>query len=390
MQSVFFHIDLDAFFASVEQLDNPQYRGKPVIIGGLPGDKRCVVSTASYEARKYGVHSAMPLTKAVELCPNAVFLRGNMKRYQEKSGEVMSIFKEYSPDVRQMSIDEAFLDMTGTERLFGKAEDTAKKIQERVLEETGLTVSIGLASTMYVAKIASGYKKPFGLTVVPFGKEEDFMLSLPLDKVWGLGTKSLERIRSVGFTTTRELYSQSSSTLRAMFGDSMGTFIYEALRGNKRMTFGEDAKNHSISSETTYDEDMTDIYAIETALMELSETVLWRMHEENVRSRTVALKIRYDDFTTVSVQHTRETPVRTADQLFEECCSLFKKKYEDGRGIRLLGVAVEHVESRNTPVQGELFSDGSTKKAKVEDAIFSMQKKHPEFSVRKARLLTKK
>ena len=162
MEKTFLHVDLDAFFASVEQLDHPEYRGKPVIVGGIPGDRRAVVSTASYEARKYGVHSAMPLVTAVKLCPDAVFVRGNYRRYQEKSHEVMSVFYDYSPDVTQISVDEAFIDLTGTERLFGDAEGVALRIKKEVMEKTGLTVSIGLAPTMYLSKIASGLKKPDG------------------------------------------------------------------------------------------------------------------------------------------------------------------------------------------------------------------------------------
>ena len=157
---VFLHIDLDAFFASVEQKDHPDWKGKPVIVGGLPGDRRAVVSTASYEARAYGVHSAMPLSEAVRRCPNGIFVRGNMKRYHELSETVMAIFRQYSPDVQQMSVDEAFIDLTGTERLFGEPSETAKRIKQEVFEKTSLTVSVGLASTRYIAKIASGLKKP--------------------------------------------------------------------------------------------------------------------------------------------------------------------------------------------------------------------------------------
>lgn len=189
-EKVFLHVDLDAFFASVEQHDHPEYKGKPVIVGGIPGDRRAVVSTASYEARKYGVHSALPLAKAVELCPNAIFLRGNHKRYAEVSHKIMSIFKEFSPSVIQMSIDEAFIDLTGTEKLFGPPLEIAKKIKAKVKEQTGLTVSVGIASTMYVAKIASGYKKPDGITFIKKGEEEKFILSLPIEKIWGIGKKN--------------------------------------------------------------------------------------------------------------------------------------------------------------------------------------------------------
>lgn len=383
----YFHIDLDAFFASVEQLDNPGWKGRPVIVGGLPGDRRAVVSTASYEARKYGVHSAMPLSRAVQLCPNAIFVRGRYRRYQELSARIMAIFGNYSPDMTQMSIDEAFLDMTGTERLFGRPEDAARRIKDDVKKQTGLSVSIGVAGTMYVAKIASGLNKPDGLTVVKAGDETAFMLALPLEKLWGAGGKTQKRLRDSGLFSTADIYGKSEALLQTMFGDSAGSFLYQAVRGNPGMTFGEEARNHSISSECTYDFDLTDRYAIDTALMELSMNVLYRMHKEQVKSRTLALKIRYEDFTTVSVQETGDFSISNADDMFERCRRLFDKKYERGRGIRLLGVACEKVYGRDVPDQKSLFDFGEEKKAKIEEAIYKMQDKHPEIKIRKARML---
>ena len=383
----YFHIDLDAFFASVEQLDNPGWKGKPVIVGGLPGDRRAVVSTASYEARTYGVHSAMPLVRAVQLCPQGIFVRGRYRRYQELSAQIMAIFGNYSPDVTQMSIDEAFLDMTGTERLFGRPEDVAKRIKDEVKDRTGLSVSIGVAGTMYVAKIASGLNKPDGLTVVKPGEETAFMLALPLDKLWGAGGKTQKRLRDSGLFTTADIYSKSEQLLQTMFGDSAGSFLYQAVRGNPGMVFGEEARNHSISSECTYDFDLTDRYAIDTALMELSMNVLYRMHKEQVKSKTIALKIRYEDFTTVSVQETGDFSISNADDMFERCKRLFDKKYERGRGIRLLGVACEKVYGNDIPDQKSLFDFGDEKKAKIEEAIYQMQDKHPEIKIRKARML---
>lgn len=389
MEKVYFHVDLDAFFASVEQRDNPAYRGKPLIVGGLPGDRRAVVSTASYEARAYGVHSAMPLSRAVQLCPHAVFVRGNYAHYHEVSAQIMDIFSSYSPDVLQMSIDEAFLDMTGTERLFGKPGDTAARLKQQVKDETGLTVSVGISASMYVAKIASGLHKPDGLTEVPAGKEEDFMLSLPLEKLWGAGTKTQERLRSAGLRTTADIHARQLPLLTSLFGQSTGTFLYNAVRGNMAMKFGEEAKNHSISSEETFDFDLTDRYAIDTALMKLAENVLYRMHRENVRSSTVALKIRYEDFTTVSVQATGSSPVTNVDDMFGRCKALFTKKYTAGKGIRLLGVACENVEKRSEPVQKTLFDFGEEKRAKMEEAIYALQDKHPDIKIRKARLFSK-
>ncbi len=383
----YFHIDLDAFFASVEQLDNPGWKGRPVIVGGLPGDRRAVVSTASYEARKYGVHSAMPLSRAVQLCPNAIFVRGRYRRYQELSARIMAIFGNYSPDMTQMSIDEAFLDMTGTERLFGRPEDAARRIKDDVKKQTGLSVSIGVAGTMYVAKIASGLNKPDGLTVVKAGDETAFMLALPLEKLWGAGGKTQKRLRDSGLFSTADIYGKSETLLQTMFGDSAGSFLYQAVRGNPGMTFGEEARNHSISSECTYDFDLTDRYAIDTALMELSMNVLYRMHKEQVKSRTLALKIRYEDFTTVSVQETGDFSISNADDMFERCRRLFDKKYERGRGIRLLGVACEKLYGRDVPDQKSLFDFGEEKKARIEEAIYKMQDKHPEIKIRKARML---
>lgn len=387
MDKVFLHADLDAFFASVEQLDNPGYRGRPVIVGGIPGDRRAVVSTASYEARKFGVHSAMPLVKAVELCPNAIFVRGNHKRYEEKSQEVMSIFSQYSPNVIQISVDEAFIDLTGTKRLFGEPVDVAKKIKAEVREKTGLTVSVGLAPTMYLAKIASGLQKPDGLTVVNPGQEEQFMLDLPLEKLWGAGTKTQEHLKAAGFRTTKDIFNKSLGLLTSIFGQNTGSFLYEAVRGNRDLEFGVAAKSRSVSSETTFEFDLTEQYAIDTAIMNLATDVLFRMHIEKVRSKTVMLKIRYEDFTTVSVQETRDRAVMNAEDMFERCQTLFRNKYEHGRGIRLLGVACCNLEDKSVPAQQELFNYAETKKAKVEQLIYDMEHKNPEIKIQKARLL---
>ena len=384
---VYLHVDLDAFFASVEQLDNPEYRGKPVIVGGLPGDRRAVVSTASYEARKFGVHSAMPLVTAVKLCPNAIYVRGRYQRYEEKSQEVMGILAQYSPSLIQISVDEAFIDLTGTERLFGPAENVAKKIKAEVKEKTGLTVSVGMSSSMYIAKIASGFKKPDGLTIVRAGDEERFMLELPMSKIWGVGEKTQERLKAAGFRTTRDIYEKSEKLLMTMFGNSMGTFLYEAVRGNNSMTFGGEPKNHSISSEKTFEYDLTERYTIDTEIMVLITDVLYRMHKENVRSRTVALKIRYDDFTTVSVQSTSSRPVMNADDMFQRCQALFTKKWEVGKGVRLLGVSCDNVEDKSVPVQQELFDFGDSKRANVEEAIYKMEDKNPKLKIVKGRVL---
>ena len=384
----YLHVDLDAFFASVEQLDNPDFRGKPVIVGGKPEDRRSVVSTASYEARAFGVHSAMPTFQAYKLCPQGIFVHGRMHRYAELSHQIMNIFRDYSPDVDQMSIDEAFIDLTGTEKLFGPPEGTARKIKVRVKEETGLTVSVGLASTKYLAKIASGLSKPDGFYHIKKGSEENFMLNLPLTKVWGLGPKSLELIRSKGINTTRDIYEKDYDTLEFLFGKNMALFLYNVVRGIEKDSFKRETKTHSISAETTFPYDLTDIYTIETELLELAQGVFFRLLKEEGFSRTAFIKIRYEDFSTCTVQETVERNIITLDTFFEIIKRLFEKKYENGRGIRLLGVGFENIVKEEKPYQQELFnSRNDEKKQAVEKAILSLSKKHPEIKVSKARTL---
>ncbi|MCR4626131.1 MAG: DNA polymerase IV [Treponema sp.] len=383
----YIHVDLDAFFASVEQLDHEEYRGKPVIVGGNPKDRRGVVSTASYEARKFGVHSAMPTFKAYSLCPQGIFVYPNMKRYHELSKKVMDIFKNYSPDVRQISIDEAFIDLCGTEKLFGNPSETAKKIKAEVKEKTGLTVSAGLAQNRYIAKIASGLSKPDGFFEVPPGKEEEFMLSLPLEKVWGIGTKTQIKLKNFGLTTTRQIHEKSLTLLQSILGKACGLYLYNAVRGKEVETFSE-AKSHSISAETTFPFDLEDRYAIGTALLHLSDTVMFRLLNEKLSSKTAALKIRYGDFSTITVQETSAGEILSSEDLFERVQRLFDKKNNPSNGgIRLLGVAVQNI--GNSLYQSEFFNEKSEKKRKLEQSILALQKKKPEIKIKKARLLGK-
>lgn len=386
---VFLHVDLDAFFASVEQLDFPEYRGKPVIVGGKPGDRRSVVSTCSYEARKFGVHSAMSTAKAYELCPQGIYVYGRMYRYHEKSCEVMTILSEFSPDVQQMSIDEAFIDITGTERLFGIPDETAKKLKKRVFDETGLTISVGIASNKYIAKIASGMSKPDGLFHVKNGEEEHFMLSLPLEKIWGVGTKTRERLHTAGFFNAQSIHNASLPLLKSIFGECTAGFLFHAVRGKEVETFDHKTSSKSISEERTFEYDISDTYALETILMELSQDIFFRLLREQLHSKTVHLKIRYEDFTTVSIQETQKTVFSTSESLFDKARELFYKKYEKGRGIRLLGAGVQNVEKGLGEDQQELFDFGQVKIQKLEKTILSIKEQNPNIPLKKARLLTK-
>lgn len=385
---MFLHVDLDAFFASVEQLDNPQLRGKPVIVGAMPGSKRGVVAAASYEARQFGVHSAMPIDRAYKLCPHGIYLRSNMARYREKSREVMAIFAEFSPDVQQMSIDEAFIDLTGTQRLFGPPEETAMEVKRRVLEATGLTVSVGLASNRYVAKIASGMSKPDGFFFVPAGQEQAFMETLPLKKVWGVGDKLLERLNSHGIRTVQEGLALPLSTLERFLGQASAQFLYNALRGMEAATFRDAPQSRSISAENTYEDDLVDRYTIGTALMDLCQNVMFRLMKEDWKSRTVCVKIRYRDFTTTSIQETASRYIASTEDLFQRASALFDKRFNGG-GIRLLGVGAMNLEPGQEPLQTELFDFGQERHHKLEEVVLQLKTKNPNLPLTKARLLRK-
>ncbi len=385
---MFLHVDLDAFFASVEQLDNPKLRGKPVIVGALPGSRRGVVAAASYEARRYGVHSAMPIDRAHRLCPQGVYLRPNMARYREKSREVMAILAEFSPDVQQMSIDEAFIDLAGTERLFGPPEQTALMVKRRVREASGLTVSAGLASNRYVAKIASGMSKPDGFFFVPPGQEQPFMEGLPLSKVWGAGERTLERLHSRGIRTVQDGLALPLPALERFLGQAGAQFLYSALRGMEAAAFRDAPQSRSISAENTYEEDLADRYTIGTALMDLCQNVMFRLMREDWRSRTVCVKIRYRDFATTTIQETAPRHIASADDLYRRASELFDRRY-NGRGIRLLGVGAMNLEPGHEPEQAELFESGHSKQHRLEEAVLRLKARNPDLAITRARLLNK-
>jgi DNA polymerase-4 len=384
--SYFIHADLDAFYASVEQFDHPEYCGKPVIIGGLPTDRRSVVSTASYEARKFGVHSAMPTAQAYKLCPHGIFLHGNMKRYKEKSNEVMLVLENFSPDIQQISIDEAFIDITGTERLFGPYSETGKKLQTQVFEKTGLTISLGLASNKYIAKIASGMSKPKGITIIDPGNEKDFMLSLPVTKIWGAGAKTQETFKKYNFKTCIDIYNVSLEKLILIFGESFGHFLYRAVRGEAAHSFGERA-THSISAERTFEYDLTDCFEIETVILDICQTLMWRLLNSNLESKTICIKIRYGDFSTESARETLSRPVRTMNDLFDYVCALFHNKYKKGEPVRLIGAALMNIDDKNN--QSELFDFEDEKERRLEKCILEINKKFPNNIIKKGRTLLK-
>jgi DNA polymerase-4 len=383
----FIHADLDAFYAAVEQLDNPDYRGKPVIVGGLPTDRRSVVSTASYEARPFGVHAAMPVYQAYKLCPQGIYLRGNMTRYREKSREVMAAFSHFSPSVKAISIDEAFIDITGTERLLGPPETVARNVKAAVLKETGLIVSLGLASNKYIAKIASGMSKPDGLYMVPPCGEAAFMRSLPVTKIWGAGEKTQEIFKRHGYKTCEDIYALPKGTLTALFGKAFGEFLYKAVRGEAAAAFDDQRGTHSMSSERTFPYDLYDEFTIETVLFDICQDLMFRLYSHNLQGRTIFIKIRYDDFRTETAQEALPHPVVSMNELYDSLRALFLRKYQGGRRIRLLGAGVANLEAESDRHQGELFEMNKEKERKLEKIILDINTKYPNAPLKRGRSL---
>ncbi len=379
-------MDMDAFYASVEERDNPSLRGKPVIIGARPGT-RGVVSACSYEARKFGVRSAMPISEAYRRCPQGEFLPVRMARYQEVSAQIMDIFDDYTPVVRQLSVDEAFLDMTGTERLFGPPRATALAIKKKVREETKCTLSIGIAGNHYIAKLASEYDKPDGLWIVPPGQETAFLDSLQLKDLWGIGKKTLSRMEELNITTIPTLRSFSKGLLSSMFGKAAGEYLYEAVRGRNPGVFSEDPKSKSVSNEITFPTDTRDRDAICRVLLELSHQVMFRMIKHNYVSSTVHMKVRFEDFSTTTAQKSLRHHVHSAEEIYAIACELLESRWDGSALIRLIGVGLGNVENESAALQGELFEDRQDRQKRVEKTVFELRKKLPDDPVVKAKLL---
>jgi len=387
--TVFLHVDLDAFYASVEQLDNPGLKGKAVIVGARPGS-RGVVSSCSYEARSHGVHSAMPISQAQRKCPRGIFLPVRMERYLEASQEVMAILSSYTPEFHQLSIDEASLDLSGTERLYGPPLEAARAIKEHVRRETGLTLSIGVAPNKYLAKLASSACKPDGLLLVQAGEEPAFLDRLQLKHLWGVGEKTLERLRELNIATLQALRGMPRDILCAMMGEACGLYLHKACRGLDPGIYPEKPKSRSLSSEVTFEEDKKDLEALKKCLLELAQQLMYRLIRGGWRANTLFLKLRTWDFTTLSVQKTIKHWLTSSDEIFQLGLSLLQARWDGATPIRLLGLGAANLEDAAVPVQGELFEDPFQKKRKVEEAVTRLREKIAGVSLTKASLLKKK
>ena len=338
LHSAILHVDMDAFFVSVELLTRPELRGKPVVVGGRP-DQRGVVSAASYEARKYGIHSAMPLRTAGRLCPHAVFLDGHHEKYGEWSDRVASILARFSPIVEMVSIDEAYLDLAGTERIYGPPFAAADKLLRTITKETQLPCSGGLATTRLVAKVASDQGKPRGLVWVAPGMEARFLAPLPIRKIPGIGEVTERALRALAIETVEHLASHSQEKLETIFGQ-WGTALFRKARGGDAYEFLIDAEPKSISHNHTFGEDTSDVAEMESMLSHLSQKACKRLREAGLSSRTLTLTIRYAGFQTYTRSKTVPDPARLDADVFAVFLELFREHRDPKRKVRLLGVAL--------------------------------------------------
>lgn len=359
------HVDMDAFFASIEQLDHPEYKGHPVIVGGL--SSRGVVATCSYEARKFGVHSAMPISRAKKLCPDGIYVYPRMDRYKEVSHQIFSIMKEFTPHIEPLSIDEAFLEVSGMSTMYSGPKALGRAIKDRVFEETGLIISAGLAPNKFLAKLASDLDKPDGLVVIPYGREKEILAPLPIKRIWGVGPRTEKILKTGGFHLMRHIQAlPNESSLIPLVGNQARR-IWELANGIDERPVETDRKIQSIGAEETYEEDLVDGSAIELEFRYFANRLSKRLRKRNLLGHTVSIKVRYDDFTTVSRQKRLDTPSDHEHVFFETALLLWNKLMQDKtskkpkgtkKDVEALG-ATTKIKSRNLSYNGSNYSQSN-------------------------------
>ena len=379
------HLDMDAFYASVEMLDNPAFRGQPVIVGGPK--QRGVVSAASYEARKFGVHSALPMAVAMRLCPQGVFLPVRMSRYKEISDQIFEIFLRFTPLVEPLSIDEAFLDVTASIRLFGPAEEIAKQIKTQVLNEIGLTVSAGVAPSKLVAKIASDLNKPDGLTVVPEGNVQNFLDPLPIEKLWGVGKITQRDLSLLNVKTIGDLSRLPKDLLRRRFGQQ-GLLLYFLSKGIDDREVQPERIIKSIGREETFPEDILVKEKAGKQILILSQRVAKRLRRHGKTGRTITLKVTYDNFTRITRSLTLPEATDDGRTIYRISLDLLKKTEIGNRPIRLLGIYLSQL-TRSGEGQLSLFdqTNGIKKTDRLNQALDTIQDKYGDQAIRSGRIM---
>jgi len=377
------HLDFDAFFASVEEILDPSLRGKPLIVGAPP-EKRGVVASASYPARAFGVRSAMPTAQALRLCPHAIIVPPRHRIYGEYSARMMAILSEYTPLVEPLSLDEAFLDVTGCEARWGSPEGLAHQIQVRLSTELALTASIGLASNKLVSKIASGLEKPRGFVVVPHGKEPEFLAPLPVEKLWGVGKVTAGSLHDMGISTIGDLAELPAAQLEARFG-RRGRDLYRQARVIDDSPVVVEREEKSLSRETTFAQDIGDRRVLRRKLRILSESVARQLRRRGRRARTVKLKLRYSDFETLTRQVTMSTPTDLEPVIFDQAARLLDKAWDRSKQVRLIGVGVTKLATEQRQLslfEGE--GDGRTERLRrLSKSVDQIREKYGDEAIRR-------
>jgi DNA polymerase-4 len=371
---------MDAFYAAIEQRDDPTLRGRPVLIG--PNSSRGVVLTASYEARPFGVGSAMPMARARRLCPEALIVPPRFERYQEVSATIMRVFGDFSPDVEALSLDEAFLDMTGSERLFGSPESIGRQIKDAVREATGLTASVGLSGTKYVAKVASGFRKPDGLTVVAPADARAWLSPLPVASLWGAGPKTAARLNELGLQTIGDVAARDPGWLEQQLGQ-LGLRFHALARGEDYRSVEGSRAAHSLSCERTLNEDIAARGDIESHLRSAAETVARRLRRRGLCARGVRVKLKRTDFRLVSRQRTLGTPTDIAAELFAAAVSLLDEIVAEGP-FRLVGLATYELGRRSERAQLGLAIGGAARTRDLETTLDRLAERFGSGAVQRA------
>jgi len=379
------HIDMDAFFAAVEQRDNPALKNKPIIVAGNSG--RSVVSTASYEARKFGIRSAMPVFLAKQKCADLIIVPGNMKKYKSDSKRIMDILSQFSPLVEPVSIDEAYVDISGCERLFGSSEAMARAIKKKIMTELSLTSSIGIAPIKFLSKIASDMNKPDGLTIITKSDAPHFLAALPVKKVPGVGSAAMKQMDTMNIQYLGDIKKFSLQILTQKFG-KMGSHLLELSNGIDMSKVETDYTRKSISSETTLPKDMSDFETIKGIILDRSQKVGKELRENHFLCETIFIKLKFSDFSQVTRSRTLNTPVCSSAAIFNEALALYRK-FELKKKIRLVGVGVTSLKDKNTPIQMQLIKDERLPEKQwesVDRAVDSIIEKFGHDIIKKATL----
>ena len=383
MSRVILHVDMDAFFASVEQRDNPDLAGQPVIVGAGP-QERGVVSAASYEARKFGVHSAMPSRTAYKLCPHGIFVRPHMEKYSQASTQIMAILETFTPWIQPLSIDEAFLDVTGSLAIFGDARTIAQRIKAAIRTQTGLTASVGIAPNKFLAKLGSDLNKPDGLTAITEENKVALLAPLSVAKIWGVGKVTEKQLRALGLQTIGDIQRLPMDELRQHFGN-LADHLHALAFGEDDREIEMDSVSKSISSEHTFTVDTADNDQIKKCLLEQCDEVGTRLRQEKIAARTVQMKLRYADFTTLTRQRTLPQPTQDEMVLYEVACQLLIVEETGGRRIRLIGIGGANLTAPE--IQNDLFDKHGEKRTRLAKAVDELRGKLGPGAVRRGTAL---